>query len=239
MTNQSIAAREIPLALSNLPSTHCSVTTHLDIPNPCPITQDGSLGFQALLGGPWCFFPAMVRTSPFALRKWSEGTRSDEDLEDGFPFQSRLLYQVPVVSIPKRTNMSQDTVSSSRIFLDNFGYFFGFFSQKRKAGLFCNEFSTEANWSAGQVEAPNGGEDDLDTQTAAVSHRSLTDMHQNNTIALPVWPREMRFCPHQHQQSDAWLLCTNEWKARAATTEISLPKHENCCLFHRHEVVTT
>ena len=111
--------------------------------------------------------------------------------------------------------------------------------QKRKAGLFCNEFSTEANWSAGQVEAPNGGEDDLDTQTAAVSHRSLTDMHQNNTIALPVWPREMRFCPHQHQQSDAWLLCTNEWKARAATTEISLPKHENCCLFHRHEVVTT
>lgn len=36
-----------------------------------------------------------------------------------------------------------------------------------------------------------------------------------------------------HQQSDSGLLFTNEWKAQA------VPKHENCCLFHGYEVVTT
>lgn len=168
------------------------------------ILQDDSLGFQALLGGPWCFFPAMVRTSPFAWAKRRNPKSS---------FHGWLLYQVPAVSFRKRTNISQDTISTSTSFLYNLVAFFRFFSQQRKAGLvFAMSFQRKPTTDKGARSRPPTVKKVTWTPklplcpTGPWRNKTPTQCHRPTRVTA--WDGILG--TSTHQQSDSWLLFTNE-----------------------------
>lgn len=169
----------------------------------------------------------MVRTSPFAwAKRWNPKS----------PFHGRLLYQVPAVSFPKRTNISQDTISHFNKFFVQFGCLFQILQPTKEGRPFLRRVFKGSQLL---IRWPGRGPQRWRRWLGHPNCRCVPPVpdgkkHQNNTIA---WDEIL--ATSTHQESDSWLLFTNEWKAQAATTAKSLPKFENCCLFHSDEVVTT
>ena len=140
MTNQSIAAREIPLALSNLPIIYSLLSHHSPRhPQPMPyiyfkMTHWGSRLCLVVLDA-----SSLQWSERHLLPEQGEGTRRHL-------FKAGCFIRFQPLVFRKEPTFHKTPFRTSTRFFVQFGCLFRFFSQKRKAGLFCKEFSQEANY---------------------------------------------------------------------------------------------